>query len=84
MKHLVVDETIIERVAEFIFLGLTLDENLSWKNHINKISSRISKGIGILNKLKHSITIKTKNSDLQFSHIITSKFSDTCLGLSMC
>ncbi len=34
--HLMIDETIIERVTEFNFLGLTLDENLSWKSHINK------------------------------------------------
>ncbi len=40
--HLMIDETLIERVAEFNFIGLTLDENLSWKSHINKISNRIS------------------------------------------
>ncbi len=57
--HLMIDETIIERVTEFNFLGLTLDENLSWKSHINKIANRISKSIGILNKLKHFIPMKT-------------------------
>ncbi len=68
--HLMIDETIIERFAEFNFLGLTLDENLSWKSNINKLSNRISKSIGILNKLKHFISIKTKiliyNSYLNF------------------
>ncbi len=39
--HLMIDETIIELVAEFNFLGITLDENLSWKSHINKISIKI-------------------------------------------
>ncbi len=55
-----IDETIIQRFAEFNFLGLTLDENLSWKSHIHKLSNRISKSMGILNQLKHFVPIKTK------------------------
>ncbi len=47
------DDTIIERVQEFNFLGLILNENLNWKNHINKISNKISSSIGILNKQKY-------------------------------
>ncbi len=58
--HLMRDETIIERVKEFNFHGQTLDENLNWKSHINKISNRISESMCILNKLKHFILIKTK------------------------
>ncbi len=33
-----IDNVNIERVAEFNFLGLTLDEHLTWKCHVNKIS----------------------------------------------
>ncbi len=58
--------------AEFNFLGLTLDENLSWKRHRNKISNRISKSMDILNKLKHIIPIKTKiliYNSLVLSHL---------------
>ncbi len=44
----------------FVFFGLTLDENLNWKGLIDKISNKISKSIGILNKLKHFIPIKIK------------------------
>ena len=43
----------IERVTDFCFLGLTINENLTWKTHIGKISNKISKFNGILNKLKH-------------------------------
>ncbi len=47
-----IDDIIIERVAEFNFLGLTIDEHLTWKCHINKISNKISQCMGILNRLK--------------------------------
>ena len=32
------------------FLGVFIDENLSWKQHIEILSSKISKSIGILYK----------------------------------
>ena len=48
-----INETFIERVSEFCFLGLVLNENLNWKTHVDKISNKISKYTGILNRLKH-------------------------------
>ena len=42
----------IERVTEFNFLGLVLQSNLSWNKHINHISLKVSKAIGIIYRLK--------------------------------
>ena len=42
----------IDRVQDFNFLGLTIDETLSWKDHVQKISTKISRVIGVLNRLK--------------------------------
>ncbi len=70
--HLARNGAAIDRVLIFQFLGLTLDENLNWKCHINKISNKISKSIDIINKLKHFIPIKTKvliYNSLIVSHI---------------
>lgn len=41
----------LEQVNVFNFLGTTLDSNLSWKPHINKIACKISKVVGILSRL---------------------------------
>ena len=35
------------------FLGLYLDENLKYDIHVDHIACKISKSLGILNKLKH-------------------------------
>ncbi len=70
--HLSIDGSNIEQLSEFNFLGLTLDENLNWKNYINTISYKISKTLGILNKLKHFIPIKVKlilYNSLVLSHL---------------
>ena len=42
----------IERVTQFNFLGLTIDENLNWQAHIQKVSNRISRALGVLSKVK--------------------------------
>ena len=38
----------IEQVREVVFLGVILDEHISWKPHISHIASKISKSIGII------------------------------------
>ena len=43
---------LVEQVTEFNFLGLTIDEHLNWKIHIQKISHKVSKSIGVLKRLK--------------------------------
>ena len=42
----------IECVKEFNFLGIMLDENLNWKSHVQKISSKIAGVAGTLSRLK--------------------------------
>ena len=45
-------KTPISKVSIFNFLGVTLNEKLNWNSHINKISCKISRGIGMMYKLK--------------------------------
>ena len=35
----------IERVTQTKFLGVIIDEKLTWRNHVNYISTKIAKGI---------------------------------------
>ncbi len=55
-----IENTIVERVYEFNFLGLIMNENLNWKSHVNKIAKKNSKSMGILNKLKHFLPLNAK------------------------
>ena len=43
----------IDEVQEFNFLGITIDQKITWTPHIRKISIKISRVIGVLRKLKH-------------------------------
>jgi hypothetical protein len=67
-----IDGTDINRVKEFNFLGLIINENLNWKTHSEKVSNSISKTIGILNRLKHFLPLNIKTTlynSLILSHI---------------
>ena len=72
MPNIEIDGIQIERVQIFNFLGIVFDEHLNWHNHVAHISTKISRTIGILNKLKYlipeNIKIMLYNS-LILSHI---------------
>ena len=47
----------IDRVQNFNFLGVNLNENLNWNSHIDQTSIKISRCLGIMYKLKHVLPI---------------------------
>ena len=47
-----INDSNIQKTDCFDFLGITINENMNWKPHIDKVSNKISRYIGILNKLK--------------------------------
>ena len=65
---------------EFNFLGLTVDTNLTWKKHVNKIANKCSRITGVSNKLKHVLPLDIKKllyNSLILSHINYSR-ADKC------
>ena len=61
-----IDNSVIERVKETVFLGVILDEHLSWKPHILSVSRKISKSIGIIYKSSFCLP-KTSLRSLYYS-----------------
>ena len=45
-----IDEIEIKREQSLKFLGVLIDENLTWKNHIELLENKIEKNIGVLFK----------------------------------
>ena len=50
---LTINNNEISNVTQFCFLGIIIDENLSWKNHVDMVTNKLSKITGILNRLKY-------------------------------
>ena len=45
----------LERKNFIKYLGLLIDENLSWKTHINSVATKVSKTIGLIARLRHTV-----------------------------
>ena len=53
--NVILDDTVLDRVKCTKFLGVLIDENLTWKCHIDCVSKTLSRNIDIMNKLKYFI-----------------------------
>ena len=62
------NSNIIERENSLKFLGVILDEHLTWKKHIQLIENKVSKNVGILYKASKLINSKCLRS-IYFSFI---------------
>ena len=40
------------------YLGIFIDCHLNWKEHVQQLSKKISRGMSVLCKIKHSVTVK--------------------------
>ena len=52
IRPLILDNNLIEQVEDPKFLGVYIDQHLTWKTHINYICTKISKSIGLLYKAR--------------------------------
>ena len=72
LLNIKIKNTLVEQVQNFDFLGITLNQNLSWGSHIDKVSYKISRCIGILRKLRFYLpefTLKSIYNSLLLPHL---------------
>ena len=62
----------IKRENSIKFLGVIIDENLTWKNHIEVVENKISKNIGVLYGASHLHDFKNLKIYFSFIHIYIS------------
>ena len=55
------DNNDIEIVDKFKYLGVVFDPHLSWCEHVNHMSSNISKRIGVIRRIKYYLPCSTVN-----------------------
>ena len=51
--------SVIKQVHFAKFLGIYIDQHLTWDKHIQQVASKLSKNVGILSKLKFLVPQKT-------------------------
>ena len=69
MPELKINSVCIERETTTKFLGVLLDENMTWRNHIACVENKIAKNLGLLYKARHLLnTGCTKELYFSFIH----------------
>ena len=58
-QNIIINNEIISRVYYAKFLGVLIDSKLTWYNHINYISLKISRSLHVMNRIKHLVPKKT-------------------------
>ena len=53
------DEYVIDRVYSTKFLGVVIDSELNWKEHIKKVKSKVTKSLAIMYNLKEVLSVKS-------------------------
>ena len=55
------------------YLGVNLDENLDWSNHVAEISKKVSRGIGVMYRIRRYVDLSILKSiyySLIYSHLL--------------
>ena len=65
----------IEQVTNTNFLGVNIDQNLSWKYHIKNVATKISKLTGIMARARHHLPLKTLYSAMVYPYLSPSYLS---------
>ena len=72
--------TTLERVKYIKYLGVTLDENFSWSQHITNLTSKLASSVGIISKLRYYVDTKIL---IQVYHALVASiihYAITCWG----
>ena len=71
-NKITIDNQNISQVHTTKFLGITIDDKLTWNHHINSITTRASHAIGTIYRVKHHLphhTLKSLYNTLVLPHI---------------
>ena len=48
----------MEKIPKFSYLGVFLEETLSWKDHVGYVSSKVSNRLGLLSRIQACLTLE--------------------------
>ena len=57
--NIVIEGIALSRVYSTKFLGIIIDDKLTWKDHITYVSKKISKGLGVIRKARKCLNSET-------------------------
>lgn len=57
--HILIEDYSVEQLADTKFLGLLIDNNLSWNEHVKFVTKKLSSGLYALRRMRYYCSLKT-------------------------
>ena len=70
----------IDRVRNFCYLGVILDEYLSWKEHVSKVCTKVNECLGLLSRIRSCLTLKAAKCVYNCLMLLVLCYTDTAWG----
>jgi hypothetical protein len=80
LKILVNNQLEIEQVAQCKYLGMIIDNKFNWKDHINQLSKKLAKTVGILYKTRQYLNQTSRKLILNSLFISHLRYGILCYG----
>lgn len=74
--QITIDNITIERVNQNVFLGVIIDEKVSWKPHICYLRTKVAKCVGIMRRASHALNC---NALLILYHSLVMSYLTYCI-----
>ena len=55
-----VEDTCFERTQSFKYLGVTLNQSMSWADHVDAISTKINQRIGLIRRIRDVLPLQVR------------------------
>ena len=55
-----VEDTCIERTQSFKYLGVTLNQSMSWADHVDAISTKVNQRIGLIRRIRDVLPLQAR------------------------
>ena len=55
-----IDDQVLGRESNYKYLGVVINETLSWADHIDYVQKKVLNRLGVLKRIKHLLPIHTR------------------------
>jgi hypothetical protein len=58
----IINNSPLNRVESFKYLGITLNQTLSWSDHTEALFTKVNQRLGIIRRVKHLLTVESRRT----------------------
>ena len=77
---LIVDNVTLESTSTFKYLGVTINKNMTWCDHVEAISSKVNQRVTMLKRIRHLLPVEMRSTLYNSLILPVFDYADTIWG----